>query len=331
MDVRYSPEQEALRDSVARVVADLGPKAVGELDDAARTDKLDAAVADAGWRELRTADDGGAPWASGVEVALIAEELARGPADVPFLGPTLAAELRRLAGLGPADEPETVLLAPGLAAVAIDVEDACAIDAARASHGLLIAGDGLARVALGEPTARVDLTRPVAAPVGTPEPLGGRTLTAHDLDRVVALGLAVCCGDLVGAMQGALDLSTAYVSERQQYGRPVGTFQAVQHLLADALVFTEGSRTLARHAAWAVDALDPGEGVTAGATAKAYAARSARDVGEIAIQTHGGIGNTWECMAHVYLRRSLLATDVFGGVDACLDRVLADRLARAKS
>ena len=71
MDVRLSAEQRALRDSVAQVVGHLGPATVGALDDAERTAKLDAAVAAAGWRELRSADDTGNPWASGVEVAVI--------------------------------------------------------------------------------------------------------------------------------------------------------------------------------------------------------------------------------------------------------------------
>ena len=81
MDVRLSPEQEALRDSAAKLVADLGPATVADLDDRGRVAKLDAAVAGAGWRELRTATDAGAPWASAVDVALVAEELGRGLAD----------------------------------------------------------------------------------------------------------------------------------------------------------------------------------------------------------------------------------------------------------
>ena len=80
------------------------------------------------------------------------------------------------------------------------------------------------------------------------------------------------------------------------------------------------------HAAWAVDALDPHEAVAAGAVAKAYAARAARTVCEASIQVHGGIGNTWECLAHVFLRRALLSTELFGGVDANLARVLDTRL-----
>ena len=98
MDVRLSSEQEALRESVAQVVDRLGPGTVRELDDLERSAKLDAAVAASGWRELRVPGEGAAPLASGVEAAIVAEELGRGLADAPFLGPTLAAELRRLAG-----------------------------------------------------------------------------------------------------------------------------------------------------------------------------------------------------------------------------------------
>ena len=98
MDVRLSPEQVALRDSAAQVVDRLGIHLVADLEDTERMGKLDAAVTASGWRELRTESDEGGPWASAVEVAVVAEELGRGLADVPFLGPTLAADLRRLAG-----------------------------------------------------------------------------------------------------------------------------------------------------------------------------------------------------------------------------------------
>ena len=72
------------------------------------------------------------------------------------------------------------------------------------------------------------------------------------------------------------------------------------------------------HAAWAVDALAPVDARAAAAVAKAYAARAARIVCETTIQVHGGIGNTWECMAHVYLRRALLSSELFGSDGAQL-------------
>src|SRR3546814_16901796 len=114
-------------------------------------------------------------------------------------------------------------------------------------------------------------------------------------------------------MRGALQLACDYAKERHQYGTAIGSFQSIQHLLADALVAMEGTRSAALHAAWAVDALPPANAVAAGAVAKAYGARAARTVFETAIQVHGGIGNTWECLAHVYLSRALPSSDVLGG------------------
>jgi hypothetical protein len=331
MDVRLSPEQQALRDAAAQVAARLGPSSVGALDDAERAAKLDAAVDASGWRELRVADGDG-PLASGVEVALVAEQLGRGLVDAAFLGPTLAAELRRLAGAPPSTVPETVALGPGLGEIARLAEGSVpegvlAVDARGAERALvLVAVDGgcaLGEVAVGEGGARVDLTR--AAPLAGPAPVAVHDrsciLSHDDLARWTALALAVTAADLVGAMAGAVDLAVGYARERQQYGAPIGSFQAVQHLLADAFVATEGSRSAVLHAAWAVDALSPADAVAAGAVAKAYASRAARSVCETAIQVHGGIGNTWECLAHVFLRRALLSADVLGGVGPNLARV----------
>ncbi|HKT03713.1 MAG TPA: acyl-CoA dehydrogenase family protein, partial [Rugosimonospora sp.] len=173
--------------------------------------------------------------------------------------------------------------------------------------------------------ATTDLTRAVsavdpAAAVTLPGP--ARVLTATDLARWTSLGLALACADLVGVMRGALRLAADYAGVRHQFGVPVGSFQAVQHRLADAYVALEGARSVARHAAWAVDALPPGEALVAAATAKAYCARAGLAGCEAAIQVHGGIGNTWECLVHVYLRRALLSADLLGGVGASLARVL---------
>jgi alkylation response protein AidB-like acyl-CoA dehydrogenase len=334
MDVRLSPEQRALRDSAAQVVDRLGAQAVGQLDDAERVGKLDAAIAAAGWRELRAAaSDDGAPWASGVEVGILAEELGRGLADAAFLGPTLAAELRRLAAAPPAPAAETVALVPDLSGPATGDGPAVAIDALGSATALVLAqvsgGYTLAQVAVPSRVDRadlVDLTRPSVAIApqvdAAPVPDQGRVLTADDVTRWTALGLAVTSADLVGTMRGAVRLACDYAKERRQYGKPIGSFQAVQHLLADAHVAAEGSSSAALHAAWAVDALAPGEALAAAAVAKAYCARAARSVCETAIQVHGGIGNTWECLAHVQLRRAIVSSDVLGGVGLSLARVL---------
>jgi alkylation response protein AidB-like acyl-CoA dehydrogenase len=340
MDVRLAPEQAALRDSAAQVVDRLGPHAVGELDDDERSAKLDAAVVASGWRELRIAEveeqeESDGPLASGVEASLVAEELGRGLADVPFAGPTLAADLRRRAGAPVASGPETVLLAPDLAELACIARDTpplgmLAVDASGASSALALlpapGGHVLGQVDLVPVAERIDLTRPSAVPTSSPatELVGQRRLlTDDDVTRCTALGLALTSADLVGVMRGAVQLACDYAAERHQYGVAIGSFQAVQHRLADAFVAMEGSRSATLHAAWAVDAVPAADALAAGAVAKAYATRAARDVCETAIQIHGGIGNTWECLAHVYLRRALLSSDVFGGTGPNLARVLS--------
>lgn len=329
MDVRYSSEQVALADSVRRAIGAHGPTAVGALDDAARSAALDGAVAEAGWRQLRTpSDEAGTPWGSVVDVAVVAEGLARGAADVAFLGPTLAAELRRLAGATDAEADESVALTPDLAELADGTGPAVAIDGTRVAAALAAVpeGDGwrLVRSTALEPLGGSDLTRPTASvDLSAAEPVDGRLLGADDLRRLTAVGLAVTAAELVGAMEGVTAMTVDYAKERRQYGQAIGGFQAVQHLLADAVVHTEGSRSATLRAIWGADALPPDEAVAAAASAKAYAQRAARAVGEIAIQVHGGIGNTWECMAHVYLRRSLLSSAAFGSIGANLERVLA--------
>jgi alkylation response protein AidB-like acyl-CoA dehydrogenase len=336
MDVRLSPEQVALRDAAAQMVDRLGPQSVGQLEDAERTAKLDAAVAAAGWRELRTATDDGGPLASGVEVGVVAEELGRGLADTAFGGPTLAAELRRLAGAPPAPASETLTVLPDLSAPVHGtlpdgavVDGAVAVDAAGATRALVLvpgrSGTELGEVELTNPTVGVgvDLTRPTAGCATAVTSVDqSRLLTGDDLTRFLAFGLALTCADLVGVMRGAVALAVDYAGQRRQYDRAVGSFQAVQHLLADAHVATEGSRSVALHAAWAVDALPTNDALAAAAVAKAWCARAARNVCETAIQVHGGIGNIWECLAHVFLRRALVSCDLFGGVGANLGRVL---------
>jgi hypothetical protein len=293
-------------------------------------------VAGSGWRELRAETENGAALASGVEPAIVAEELGRGLADAAFLGPTLATELRRLAGAPASDSVETVAFDANLLTVvrADDgtVPTAVAIDRAGSSTALLLMPDArgclLGQITLTPQSAGPDLTRPSAIPdpgstVATVEAV--RPITADDLRRWTALGLALTCADLVGTMRGAVRLACDYAAQRRQYGVAIGSFQAVQHMLADAHVATEGSRSVMLHAAWAVDALSPEEALAAGAVAKAYCARAARHVCETVIQVHGGIGNTWDCLAHVFLRRALLSCDVLGGTHVNLGRVLDHR------
>ena len=289
MDVRLTAEQRQLRDAAAKLADDLGPGAVQDLDDASRIARLDKQIEATGWRSLRS--DG----ASGVEVAIVAEEFGRRLVDTPFLGPVLADGLARLVG---AD-------APG-ATVAVDDR---VIDARGARRALWLSGSTILAADLGAVRGGADLTRAEAEIVGSPVPLG--EVSAEAAARWQALALVTTSADLVGIARGAQALACDYAKIREQYGKQIGSYQAVAHLLAESLALIEGSVSVLRHAAWGVDELAPDRAIRAAQVAKIYCARATRTVCETAIQVHGGIGNTWECLVHVYLRRALTSTDLW--------------------
>ncbi|MEU6352586.1 acyl-CoA dehydrogenase family protein [Streptomyces sp. NPDC047072] len=285
MDVRLTDEQRQLRAAAARLADDLGPGAVLDLDDGERIARLEKAVAATGWRTLRS--DG----ASGVEVALVVEEFGRGLVDVPLLGPVLADDL-----------------APGTPSATV-VVDGVARDAGGLRQGITLDGERVLSAPLGPLVTGADLTRRNAQLSGRPSLLG--EISTEHAARWHALALVATCADLLGAARGAHTLACDYAKVREQYGSTIGSYQAVAHLLAEGLALIEGSVSVLRHAAWAVDELPPDEAVQAARIAKLYCARAARTVCETAVQVHGGIGNTWECLAHVQLRRVLTSTELF--------------------
>jgi len=326
MDTRDTPEQAELRRTARRLAHELGPRTVADLEDHKRSERLAQAVRSAGWLELRHGTSDGDPLASGVEAAIITDALGEAIADVPFAGPILAADLARRVGVRPSDGAVIAfsadLIDPAVVSGPATDQPLLAVDhAARgpvAAYVLVPEGDGyhLALVETDGASDGADLTRAIRTlPAGVPlvrVPEQSRRLTRDDLDACAALGLALTSADLVGLMRGVLDVSVAYAQERKQYGVPIGTFQAVQHLLAEARCLTEGAFSAALYPAWAVDQLAPDEARAAGRVAKAYCARAARTVCETAVQVHGGIGNTWDCIVHVYLRRALLSSRWFG-------------------
>ena len=223
MDVRLSPEQQALRDSAAQVVDRLGPahRRPSSTTPSGPTSSTPPwpprAGASCGRRRT-----GGAPLASGVEVAIVAEELGRGLADAPFLGPTLAAELRRLAGARRRPPPETVVLVPTLSGLGRGRRRR----GARRRRGRRRPGrrpppwcwcppaaghrPGRGPARPLEPRHRPDPTRRRSpSPGRRPSAVDGQagSLTDDDLAAWTALGLALTCADLVGTMRGAVDLA----------------------------------------------------------------------------------------------------------------------------
>jgi alkylation response protein AidB-like acyl-CoA dehydrogenase len=339
VDTRDTAEQAELRRAARQLARELGPATVADLDDATRAKRLAAAVRDAGWLDLRDDGGDGGPLAGGVEAAIVADALGGAAADVAYTAPVLAGDLARRAG-APATEGAVVAYDEALidAAVVADATTTApvyAIDCATdvdVAYVLVPDGDSnrLAQVRVGGAHDGADLTRAVCripAGIAAGDVAGQRRLlTADDLAHWHALGLALTSADLVGVMRGVLDVTVAYAAERRQYGVPIGSFQAVQHLLAEARTLMEGSLSVALHASWAVDNLDAAAALGAGRVAKAYCARAARTVCETAIQVHGGIGNTWECIVHVYLRRALLSSQWFGDDGEQLQQLQRERL-----
>jgi hypothetical protein len=115
----------------------------------------------------------------------------------------------------------------------------------------------------------------------------------------------------VGIGSKAVDLAVAYVSEREQFGKKIGTYQAVSHAVVDAYVGVELARSLAYWAAWAV-AEDDEQAALACAAAKSQAAEAAVRACETSIQVHGGIGFTWEHPLHLYYKRALALESALG-------------------
>jgi alkylation response protein AidB-like acyl-CoA dehydrogenase len=289
MDVRLTAEQQQLRDAAAKLADDLGPAVVQDLDDQKRITRLDKQIESTGWRSLRS--DG----ASGVEVAIVAEEFGRRLVDTPFLGPVLADDLGRHVG---AD----------VSAATVAFGDRV-IDARGARRALWLSGGTVLAGDVQTAPQSVDLTRADATITGSPKTLAEVSWAVAEQWR--ALALVATTADLVGIARGAHALACDYAKIREQYGKQIGSYQAIAHLLAESLALIEGSVSVLRHAAWAVDELAPAEAIRAAQIAKVYCARATRTVCETAIQVHGGIGNTWECVAHVYLRRALTSTELW--------------------
>jgi len=123
------------------------------------------------------------------------------------------------------------------------------------------------------------------------------------LRRALDWSTAALCAEMVGGEQKVLEMSTEYAKTRQQFGKPIGIYQAVSHRVADMLVLTESSKSATYYAAWAVDADAPDRALAA-SMAKAYVSDAYRKVAGDGIQVHGGIGFTWEHDVQLYFKRA---------------------------
>jgi alkylation response protein AidB-like acyl-CoA dehydrogenase len=156
----------------------------------------------------------------------------------------------------------------------------------------------------------LDLTRPLAT-VRFEQARGARIGTRNVLPDLVPYALAGLACEQAGAAAACLEMTVSYVSERIQFGRPIGSYQAVRHRCADMFVLSETARATARSAARAITENRPDGAVSVG-IAKSYCSEAFLTVAEDTVQLHGGIGFTWEHPAHVYFKRAKSAAMMFG-------------------
>ncbi|MGW2481626.1 acyl-CoA dehydrogenase family protein [Streptomyces sp. NPDC001571] len=279
----------------------------------------------------------GGQGASHREAAVVLEEIGRSVAPVPFLtSAVIATETLLALGDGKGEVTSLVReLASGHRTAALVVPFSAGphgvrlpgtltgtvsavADAATADVLLVPTGAGLYAVDAAEavivPLTPLDLTRPLAAVTldGLPGALlAGPDATLAAVRRGLLAGAGLLASEQLGVAEWCLTETVAYTRERKQFNRPVGSFQALKHRMAQLWLEVVSARAAARNAA---DALATGSPETplAAAVAQAYCARVAVHAAEECVQLHGGIGMTWEHPAHLYLKRAKSAQIALG-------------------
>ncbi len=169
------------------------------------------------------------------------------------------------------------------------------------------------------PLAELTFDGAVAERIGSPG--RGAAVLAHVLQSA-----AVCLAwEQVGGAERCLEMAVEYAQQREQFGRPIGTFQAIKHRCANVLVFNEAAKSAAMYAAWAASGPDR-EPDPAVSVAKASCSDAFMEAAKSVIQVHGGIGFTWEHPAHLFFRRAASSRELFGSPALHRARI-ADRIA----
>ena len=272
-------------------------------------------LVDAGWVGLEIPEEFGGAGATFAETAVVCEEIGRVASANSYLGSAVLA-VGTLKALQPSDTRDRLLadVASGAVRVAVAIESDFVPDAEGADRILIVTEDGVADTAPSVTAQPVlDETRRLATvtAVDTAEVLlfdgDPAAATARLRDRAA---VAVAC-DSLGLSEAMLAATVSYAKVREQFGRPIGSFQAVKHACADMLVAISVSRQLVGAAVQAI-AEDKPDADVAAAMAKSHACGSAVDIAGKAMQLHGGIGYTWESGIHVYLKRAALNRSLFG-------------------
>jgi alkylation response protein AidB-like acyl-CoA dehydrogenase len=349
MDFELTDEQAALREVSRELLAvSCPPSLVRSLASAGKDvdDKLWQRGAELGWTGLAVPEEYDGAGQGLVELCLVAEEIGRAAAPGAFGDSALIAlALARLGqpGLLPAlaaGELKASLAGHGPAAGRYDAGDlvlggrATAVQAAAAADWLLVTaatGQGRRLVLVERARTSVEARRTLDETRRWYDVvLDGVRVQAAD---VVAAGEAdiqwltdaaavLSAADSLGAGERLLEMTVGYVKLREQFGRPLGSFQSVKHKVADMLTTLKGARAATYYAAMALDAGVAGATVAA-SVAKAFTAEGVAALAGEALQAHGGIGFTWEHDLHLYLRRAKVNEMLYGAPAEHYERITA--------
>jgi len=326
VDFRVSEDQEALRESVRAFCAGRVPfEALPALAEKGGLDReLWGALAELGVFSLRAPEAEGGVGLGSAEAVLVFAELGRRLVPGPLAWSHLAAPLVPGAATGAA-------VVGGLDRMRRS-SDPVLVEQPRALDALLVLRpEGVFRV---DPRALsaapielpLDPLTPLAHVAALPE---GEALGPPELAARLRLeGAALAAAQLLGIAEETLALAVAYAKTREQFGRPIGSFQALKHLMADMFVRQEQARAAVYAAGATLDHPEVGDPERAVSAAKLCAGEAALRNARACIQIHGGMGFTWEMPPHYYLKRALVLETVFGTADEHAERVAA-RLGQA--
>jgi alkylation response protein AidB-like acyl-CoA dehydrogenase len=322
MNFAFSDDQQAIKATAREFLADRFPlERVRQLaESGSYDDGLWSEMAELGWTGIFVDEAYGGQGLGMVELALLMEELGYSLAPCPFFSNAAGG----LAVLHAGSEEQRERLLPGIAsgeargaAGAAADGDALVPDAGSAAVAAVLDGDSgsLVEPADAEAVASIDSTRALyRVRNGGGQELPGEAEPAADRIRVAL------AAELVGVAQRAMEMAVEYAREREQFGRPIGAYQAVSHRCAQMLLEVEGARAATLYAAWAADNEPDTLGLTA-SMAKAYASDAGTRVTASALQVHGGIGFTWEHDLHFFLKRANVDAHLFGDAREHRDRV----------
>lgn len=337
MNFSFSEDQDVLREFAQRFCVEHfdndghGPGA----DTLSAADELWAQIAAMGWIGLDIPESLGGGGGSLTDSCIVAEVFAEHLAPIGFGGSAVIVPAALQMGGHHSDLASAIEGRPYALAVGSDLQwpyeagSRLRLWEARPDAQAVVLGESgldLSEVEVTGSVTTADLLRSIPWVEGA-----GPAAVAIDpdaRDRLLAVALTVVAASLVGTMAGALKTTLAHVQAREQFGKPIGAFQAVQHMCAEMLVDLESSRSAAYGASWACDEASVAEALQMAATAKLWCSEAALRVCETAVQAHGGIGYTWEASPHLYLRQAQIGAHAFAHSRE-LDRLVTSALTAA--